>query len=465
VFYDIVDQLVAVGGTGAASFSYNANGDQLTAGANTFSYNTARQTVAANVGGVLSAYSYDGDGNRSGVVSSTGTVAEVWDTNSALPMLVAERDGGGVTLRRYSYVGSMPLRYDNVAGGQVGYYLTDGLGSVTNMTSTGGASPVTYRYGPYGGLRPGSIVGPGWADQPLRFTGQQLDTSGNYHLRARAYNPATGRFTQVDPLPSMGSAYPYANNNPMMFVDPSGKRGKCNTGLGRQFGAAITNLNPWHQPSQCEALAIDSLLGPAQVVGTLTASASCAIGAWPVAVTPGGQGYYAGIVGGCGALANQTMTNYRSGGSGGYLEAVSNAAAAGYLTTPQGTSLLPTKATKPGTAAPDPLDWSIVKQSTGETRAQHVQLHGSPNAAKASHGVFTGDPVVVTNEAWSVAQARGIQPASIGGTDIYRVPMGKNVGYAGGADAMSAFGIPHQTVEIVVQKGTNKIITAYPVQN
>jgi len=48
-------------------------------------------------------------------------------------------------------------------------------------------------------------------------------------LRARWYDPATGRFTQVDPFPGLlslpGTQHPYAYtlNNPLRYTDPSGE--------------------------------------------------------------------------------------------------------------------------------------------------------------------------------------------------------------------------------------------------
>ncbi|GAB3851826.1 hypothetical protein GCM10028801_01950 [Nocardioides maradonensis] len=109
-----------------------------------------------------------------------------------------------------------------------------------------------------------------------------------------------------------------------------------------------------------------------------------------------------------------------------------------------------------------PLDWSLVSKA-GETRAAHVALHEAENVSKMAHGVFLGDSQALTNEAWSIAQSRGIAPISEGGVDIYRVPMGRNVGYAGGANAWEMAEVPHRTIEIITRGGTNELITAYPV--
>jgi len=61
----------------------------------------------------------------------------------------------------------------------------------------------------------------------MRFTGEYLDPSGLYHLRARQYDPAVGRFQRPDPIDTdvsspYSASYIYAANRPTSLVDPSG---------------------------------------------------------------------------------------------------------------------------------------------------------------------------------------------------------------------------------------------------
>ncbi len=71
------------------------------------------------------------------------------------------------------------------------YVLGDGLGSSTVLTDGAGAVTATYAYDVFGALR--SSTGTGATE--FRFTGQQQDAStGLTFLRARYYDPATGRF-------------------------------------------------------------------------------------------------------------------------------------------------------------------------------------------------------------------------------------------------------------------------------
>jgi RHS repeat-associated protein len=229
--YDNADQLTSITGPNPVGFNYNANGDMTTANDSTYVYNTNRQIVADTTNGTTRVYSYDGDGNRATVNTQGSIIRELWDTTTALPTLVAERDTTGTALRRYTYgQGIDPLRYDDLVTSGAGRYLTDTIGSVTNITDPAGNIAATYRYNAHGTARATTSVAAPFANNPMRYTGQQQQPNGTYNLRARHYNPFWGRFTQVDPLPygpgsPFESAYVYAMSRPTVLIDPSGRRG------------------------------------------------------------------------------------------------------------------------------------------------------------------------------------------------------------------------------------------------
>jgi RHS repeat-associated protein len=83
---------------------------------------------------------------------------------------------------------------------------------------------------------------------PANHPQRDLET-GFLHLRARAYDPSTGRFQQRDPVAGAGrvpttlNRYAYVLNNPVNHVDPSGQQAVAALpGLGVGVGIGVGTL-------------------------------------------------------------------------------------------------------------------------------------------------------------------------------------------------------------------------------
>jgi len=228
--YDAADRLTSVTAPGGVvtAYTYDRNGNQRSAGANTFTYDLADRLVSASVGTKTESYTWAGDGLRLSATSGngpSGTTRFQLDRSFPLPELALERDGNGKLLRRYSYGLDLLSQTTPTKGPYWSHH--DGLGSVTDVTSPSGTSLWWMEYTPFGTPRASGST----SQAPVnlfRFTGAYLDTpSGLYHLRARQYDPALGRFLSVDPVagpitePAVG-AYVYVRDNPCRFVDPAG---------------------------------------------------------------------------------------------------------------------------------------------------------------------------------------------------------------------------------------------------
>ena len=211
---------------GATSYTYDENGNQLSAGSRTFAWDLANRLRSTTLGSTTTSYSYDGEGKR--LQASTGAAANektsfLWDPSFPLPQLVQESDGAGAPMRRYRH-GHRPLHV--TAGATVSYFHYDPLGSIVDVTAaSGGALRWSYGFEPYGLTRQEQQYGSGPVNL-LKFAGEYLDSSGLYHLRARQYDPGTGRFLTRDPVAAPLSQphismYGYVGNRPTMFVDPS----------------------------------------------------------------------------------------------------------------------------------------------------------------------------------------------------------------------------------------------------
>jgi RHS repeat-associated protein len=136
----------------------------------------------------------------------------------------ADFDGAGALKERYLYgpaIDELLARTDS--GGTSAWYLTDRLGSVRDIANTSGTVIDHLAYDSFGSVMSETVPANG---DRFKFTGREYDvTTGQYDLRARYYNPATGRFLNVDPMgfgASDANLYRYVSNNPITSVDHLG---------------------------------------------------------------------------------------------------------------------------------------------------------------------------------------------------------------------------------------------------
>jgi RHS repeat-associated protein len=106
------------------------------------------------------------------------------------------------------------------------FYGYDGRGTVRHLTNLSGTVTDTYEYDAFGYL----LTSTGTTPSTYLYRGEQYDANlGLYYLRARYYNPATGRFLGRDPEdgnskdPSSLHKYLYAGGDPVNWIDPTGR--------------------------------------------------------------------------------------------------------------------------------------------------------------------------------------------------------------------------------------------------
>ena len=165
-----------------------------------------------------STYRYDGFGRRVEKVANGQTTRYVYDGED----IVLEYDGTNVLQARYTHGPGIDEPIAVTKAGATYFYHQDGLGSVTDLTDSAGATAKSYSYDAYGTI----LESPGSVEQPYTYTGREFDAeSGFYYYRARYYDAVIGRFLQSDPAGFSGglNLYQYVGSNPTNMVDPTGK--------------------------------------------------------------------------------------------------------------------------------------------------------------------------------------------------------------------------------------------------
>jgi len=185
------------------------------------------------------------------------------DSNRAYAQVLAETNHGSLEAVYHYGDDLISQRRDSATR----YFHTDGLGSTRVLTGESGSATDVFTYGAFGQ----HIDHAGTTQCDYRYTGEQFDNVlDKYYLRARYYDPKTGRFDQLDPWlgdsrnPVTLNKYVYANSDPAYFVDPSGNFGIGLVMMGIQFsigvGAGI-NMSPheaayWYRTGDGKALKV-----------------------------------------------------------------------------------------------------------------------------------------------------------------------------------------------------------------
>ncbi|MEI8080742.1 MAG: right-handed parallel beta-helix repeat-containing protein [Actinomycetes bacterium] len=217
--YDAADRLLTAGAT---AFTWDADGNMLSKGSQAFTYDAINRLTQVVSGTLTLGYAYDGDGRRASKTVNGTATGYTYDTIAGLAYVLAEQTGSTTTL--YTY-GTDLISQTDPAGVQ-SYYHYDGLGSTRSLTNGSGQITARYTYDAFGALRLSS----GTDSTAFKFTGEQTDDEiGLIYLRARYYDPATGRFLSRDPFPGFATytqslnPYIYVGNNPASLVDPTGE--------------------------------------------------------------------------------------------------------------------------------------------------------------------------------------------------------------------------------------------------
>ena len=236
--YDSTGRLVS---RGPSAVAYDAGGNVTADGSSTYTWDWAGRLAASTVNGITTSYTYDGDGIRVATTVAGSTVNYVWDRSGSLPLLVSDGTQGYV-------------QTDQGVLEQLGitatYPLADALGSVRSVATPSATVAGATSYDAFGGVRSQS-----GQQSPVGFAGEQTDSTGLTFLRARYYDPTSGRFISPDSVQPNNPGtqgfdlYSYAANNPATQTDPSGNQSPA-TDYGINLERDTEEVQPLEQTAE-----------------------------------------------------------------------------------------------------------------------------------------------------------------------------------------------------------------------
>lgn len=226
---------------GDVKYTYNQDNQLLTANEITFTYDENGNLIQKIEDGNTTTYTYDYDnrliqfvtpentyqyeydplGSRIAKTKDGVTTRYFVDLNRLLPQVLAEADEYGNIQNAYVYGLGLISKVDQEWDAY--YYHYDGIGSTVAITDQASNIVNKYAYTPFGMLAGIEESIP----NPFRYIGRfgvMDDENGLLYMRARYYNPKTGRFLTKDPIHFVAgiNPYSYVMGNPMNLVDPLG---------------------------------------------------------------------------------------------------------------------------------------------------------------------------------------------------------------------------------------------------
>ncbi len=226
-----VNEIVTLDG---ASLTYNQNGDVLSDGQNSYTWDNDHHLINGN--GV--SYVYDAFGRRVQKVSATATTTYVYDRWQVIMEIVSDGSTKSYTYGNYIDEPIAMVRFDGASENT--YFYLQGINyNVDAVTNSQGELVEHYIIDPYGKpevlvdngsdniwftsddvIGSGSNIGNEYLFQGRRFSFEY----GLYYFRNREYSPQLGRFLNRDPMKYVDglNLYSFLGNGTYNKLDPYG---------------------------------------------------------------------------------------------------------------------------------------------------------------------------------------------------------------------------------------------------
>ncbi|WP_239256133.1 DNRLRE domain-containing protein [Listeria ilorinensis] len=211
------------------AITYDTNGNRTKDGQYTYTWDSADRLTAITKNGdaqPFATYTYDDDNRRLSKTVNGKTTHYHYDGDSI--DVLYETDNAGKVMRQYIYADN-GARLAMKMNGQTLTYHYNGHGDVIALTNASGDIVAEYQYDAWGNVLKSETKTAEAKSNPYGYAGYMYDAEiQQYYLMARYYVPEQGVFTAYDPDPGdeddpqTMNGYNYANNNPVMHIDPDG---------------------------------------------------------------------------------------------------------------------------------------------------------------------------------------------------------------------------------------------------
>jgi RHS repeat-associated protein len=284
------DSLDRIEYAGSVRYTFNADGQLVQRGDDTYQYSTQGELLQATVSGQIIYYSYDGMHRLIGRSDGTGTYQYFYGNLGSPFQLTAMRDPSGILAHYYYDDSNMLFAFDK--GGVRYYVAADQLGTPKVISNASGTIVKTLDYDSFGitmvDTNPDFFI-------PVGFAGGITDAStGLVRFGYRDYDSFAGRWTAKDPIffaGGQGNLYQYVQNNPINWKDPSG--------LISNSLPSLPGLTDRFPESRTAAIS-DVILGGVEVGGAVVVGIASVVSYlagpefWPISVAGTGASIEAG---------------------------------------------------------------------------------------------------------------------------------------------------------------------------
>ena len=218
---------------GASTRSYDRNGNLLSDGTFTYTWNYRNQLIRAVSVSIDASFAYDHDGNRVAVTLETPGAPSTARTTYSPTRAYRETAGVPTT---HVFFGSAAVAVIEGATSTAKTFVlaADHLGSASVALDEQGWPVEFTDYDPFGSIRTNTRTSS--FREERKYIGEVYDeATGLSYLNARYYGGSRGVFLSQDPVfweiagssellqdPQQLNAYSYARNNPINNLDPSG---------------------------------------------------------------------------------------------------------------------------------------------------------------------------------------------------------------------------------------------------